>query len=108
MVLKGQFNAKELDELHQLCLHHCKKEPINNPAREKITKQMWKGKVTKCCESTTTSPSGRHLGHFKVLICWFAEVLETEEGKGILIWKELVEESEKNGTINHGLHGGYQ
>eukprot|EP00957_Ditylum_brightwellii_P094216 7173402-Ditylum_brightwellii.AAC.1 len=28
MVLQGEFNTKELDELQQLFLHHCKMEPI--------------------------------------------------------------------------------
>eukprot|EP00957_Ditylum_brightwellii_P178820 13621263-Ditylum_brightwellii.AAC.1 len=119
-------------------------EPIDSPIGEEITKEMWRGKVTKWQESTITSPSCRHLGHFKALVCLFAEAQETEEGKemyskqediinahllGInkihlihilhlykadyslflgLIWKELVEVFEKNGTINCGLHGGCQ
>eukprot|EP00957_Ditylum_brightwellii_P206287 15347702-Ditylum_brightwellii.AAC.2 len=146
-------------------------EPIDRPIGEKITKEMWKRKVTKWCKSATTSPSGRHLGHFKALIHWFTEDPEIEEGKEMhckqediinthvgllnyalekwysykrwqntvniviakllridkihlicilhlykanyllclgLIWKELVEEAEKNGTINCGLHGGRQ
>eukprot|EP00957_Ditylum_brightwellii_P211107 15365761-Ditylum_brightwellii.AAC.1 len=145
-------------------------EPINSPIGEKITKEMWERKVSKKQKSTITSPSSRHLGHFKALIHQFAEDPETEEGKemynkqddiinvyvsllnytlekqysykwwqniiniviakllGInkihlicilhlyeanyslflgLIWKELVEEFEKNNTINHGLHGGH-
>eukprot|EP00957_Ditylum_brightwellii_P211456 15366183-Ditylum_brightwellii.AAC.2 len=137
----------------------------------KITKNQWKDKVIKWHESTTTSPSGRHVGNFKALICWFEEFLDTKEGRemyrkrediidthvgllnyavekrysykwwqiivniaiakllGIdkinliqilylyeadyllfigLIWKELVEDAEKRGTINQGIHGGCQ
>eukprot|EP00957_Ditylum_brightwellii_P135291 10316447-Ditylum_brightwellii.AAC.1 len=65
MVLKGQFNSEELDELQQLFLHHCKMEPINSPIGDKITKEMWKGKVARWCKSTTTSPSGRNLGQLQ-------------------------------------------
>eukprot|EP00957_Ditylum_brightwellii_P129667 9891396-Ditylum_brightwellii.AAC.1 len=56
-------------------------ETSNNLIGTKITKKQWKGKVTKWSESTTTSPSGRHLGHFKALICWFEESLGTKEGR---------------------------
>eukprot|EP00957_Ditylum_brightwellii_P182984 13937245-Ditylum_brightwellii.AAC.1 len=56
-------------------------EPINGTIGEKATKEMWRGKVSKWQESTTTSPSGRHLGNFKVLANWFAEDPETDEGK---------------------------
>eukprot|EP00957_Ditylum_brightwellii_P085632 6514191-Ditylum_brightwellii.AAC.1 len=94
-------------------------ETSDNLIGTKITKEQWKGKVAKWHKSTTTSLSGRHLGHFKALIHWFAESPDTEEGREMfrkredifnarLIWKELVEEAEKRGTINQELHGGCQ
>eukprot|EP00957_Ditylum_brightwellii_P183359 13966443-Ditylum_brightwellii.AAC.1 len=50
---------------------------------KKITKKQQKEKVAKRHESTTTSPSGRHLGHFKALIHRFEEAPETDEGREI-------------------------
>eukprot|EP00957_Ditylum_brightwellii_P212339 15367193-Ditylum_brightwellii.AAC.3 len=81
MVLNGEFNTEELDKVLKLFIHHCKVEPTENLIGTKITKDQWKGKVVMWCKSTTTSPSGRHLGHFKVLICRFKESPEIEEGR---------------------------
>eukprot|EP00957_Ditylum_brightwellii_P109747 8371334-Ditylum_brightwellii.AAC.1 len=62
--------------------------PIEEYVGEKITCSKWKGKVAAWRESTTTSPSGHHLGHFKVLIWRFAEDLNTDEGQ-IMHQKQL-------------------
>eukprot|EP00957_Ditylum_brightwellii_P008052 610835-Ditylum_brightwellii.AAC.1 len=48
---------------------------------KKITRDMWKGRVAAWHESTTTSPSGCHLGHFKAFIRRFEEDPNTDEGK---------------------------
>eukprot|EP00957_Ditylum_brightwellii_P163467 12445541-Ditylum_brightwellii.AAC.1 len=63
-------------------------EPIDTLIGKKFTKDKWKGKVAKWHKFTTTSPSGRHLDHFKALMCRFAEDLETEEGKEIYCQQE--------------------
>eukprot|EP00957_Ditylum_brightwellii_P170187 12955206-Ditylum_brightwellii.AAC.1 len=55
--------------------------PIERYVGKKITFDMWKGKVAAWHESSTTSPSGRHLDHFKALIRRFEEDLNTDEGK---------------------------
>eukprot|EP00957_Ditylum_brightwellii_P088533 6742865-Ditylum_brightwellii.AAC.1 len=55
--------------------------PIGKYVGKKITREMWKGKVAAWRKSTTTSPSGHHLGHFKALIWCFAEDPNTDEGK---------------------------
>eukprot|EP00957_Ditylum_brightwellii_P095340 7262338-Ditylum_brightwellii.AAC.1 len=69
----------KLSELQQLFLNHCKVESFESVVGGKLTCDKWKGKAAKWQEATTTSPSGRHLGHFKVLIQRFAEDLNTEE-----------------------------
>eukprot|EP00957_Ditylum_brightwellii_P052942 4014105-Ditylum_brightwellii.AAC.1 len=67
-------------------------EPIDSPIGEKITREMWRGKVEKSQESTTTSPSGRHLGYFKVLVCWFTEDPEAEKGKEMYYkWDDIID-----------------
>eukprot|EP00957_Ditylum_brightwellii_P105613 8052550-Ditylum_brightwellii.AAC.1 len=80
-VLQGQLTDTELTDLQQLFLKHCKMAPIKKYVGEKITCAMWKGKVAAWRESTTTSPSGCHLGHFKALIRRFEENPNTDEGK---------------------------
>eukprot|EP00957_Ditylum_brightwellii_P108199 8255582-Ditylum_brightwellii.AAC.1 len=55
--------------------------PIKKNVGENITHEMWKGKVAAWHESTTTLPSGHHLGHFKALIRCFAEDPNTDEEK---------------------------
>eukprot|EP00957_Ditylum_brightwellii_P144463 11004428-Ditylum_brightwellii.AAC.1 len=62
--------------------------PIDEYVGEKITRLKWKGKVAAWHESTTTSPSGRQLGHFKALIWCFAEDPNTDEGQ-IMHQKQL-------------------
>eukprot|EP00957_Ditylum_brightwellii_P070438 5351935-Ditylum_brightwellii.AAC.1 len=86
MVLKGEFNAKELDEVQKLFIQHCKLEPVDKVIGTKITKEQWKGKVAKWRGNTTTSPPGRHLGHFKTLIGKFAESPDRDKGQE-MIWK---------------------
>eukprot|EP00957_Ditylum_brightwellii_P159116 12109756-Ditylum_brightwellii.AAC.1 len=55
--------------------------PIEKYMGKKITCTMWKGKVAAWRESTTTSLSEHHLGHFKALIRCFAEDPNTDKGK---------------------------
>eukprot|EP00957_Ditylum_brightwellii_P121795 9288106-Ditylum_brightwellii.AAC.1 len=55
--------------------------PIEEYIGNKITWSKWKGKVAAWRESTTTSTSGRHLGHFKALIWRFTEDPNTDEGQ---------------------------
>eukprot|EP00957_Ditylum_brightwellii_P131876 10056724-Ditylum_brightwellii.AAC.1 len=56
-------------------------EPSDTLIGVKMIKEQWKGKVATWHDSTTTSPSGRHLLHFKVLLPRFAEKLEAEAGR---------------------------
>eukprot|EP00957_Ditylum_brightwellii_P140240 10685465-Ditylum_brightwellii.AAC.1 len=62
--------------------------PIKKYVGKKITCDMWNGKVAAWHESTTTLPSGCHLGHFKALIRHFEEDLNTDEGK-IMYQKQI-------------------
>eukprot|EP00957_Ditylum_brightwellii_P189839 14452549-Ditylum_brightwellii.AAC.1 len=80
-VLSGTFTNDKLSKLQQLFLNHCKVKSFESVVVGKLTHTKWKGKVAKWCKATTTSPSGRHLEHFKVLTHRFSEDLNTEEGK---------------------------
>eukprot|EP00957_Ditylum_brightwellii_P192706 14673518-Ditylum_brightwellii.AAC.1 len=64
-VMNGTFTNDKLSKLQQLFLNHCKVESFESVVGGKLTHTKWKGKVAKWHKATTTSPSGRHLGHFK-------------------------------------------
>eukprot|EP00957_Ditylum_brightwellii_P080025 6085974-Ditylum_brightwellii.AAC.2 len=69
-------------------------EPSDTLISKKITKDQWRGKVTKWHESTTTSPSGRHSRRFKALICMFKEAPETK-------WHESTTTSPSGRHLRH-------
>eukprot|EP00957_Ditylum_brightwellii_P155032 11800085-Ditylum_brightwellii.AAC.1 len=69
LVLQGDYTNNKIDNITQLFLWHCTAEPIDHEIGTKITQESWKIRVRTWREATTTSPSGQHLGHFKVLVC---------------------------------------
>ena len=69
-VLRGEYDSSALDENVQLLLSHLEhvQEMLQCPSRPTITESEFIGKLKVWTESTTTSPSGLHLGHYKSLI----------------------------------------
>lgn len=67
MTLEGDYDASELDEITGLLIKHFKRcdVPTN---RQGITAEEFVAKIRNWMESTTTSPSGIHLGHYHALI----------------------------------------
>ena len=70
-VLDGTVNLKQLPltTLQQLYFKEMKKteQPLIKKVKNKISLDEMKYAFTKWKERTTTSPSGRHLGHYKAL-----------------------------------------
>ena len=69
-VLNGKYNTKheadgELTEIMKLVLTNCVKITSQKKTNPEITVQQLKGKIKALREGTTTSPSGRHVGHYK-------------------------------------------
>jgi exonuclease III len=69
-ILNGEYDATGLDENVALLIQHLKQSAemaavISHPT---ITEQEYIGKLKVWKESTSTSPSGLHLGHYKALI----------------------------------------
>ena len=57
------------DSVQRLLRHMEKVHEIHQqPSQATITAEEFEGKIRVWTESTTTSPSGLHLGHFKALI----------------------------------------
>eukprot|EP00957_Ditylum_brightwellii_P161619 12305375-Ditylum_brightwellii.AAC.1 len=67
LILNGDYSNEELDVLAKKLLNHCKREKENLTIGESITEKEWKNKIKVWTEKTTTSPSGRYLGHLKAL-----------------------------------------
>ena len=69
-ILDGTFDYSDYDSNVQLLLQHLQhvEEIVRMPATPTITEQEYTSKLKVWSESTTTSPSGMHLGHYKTLI----------------------------------------
>ena len=67
MILDGDYDASELEEITGLLIKHLKRceVPTN---KQGITAEEFVGKIRTWVESTTTSPLGIHLGHYHALI----------------------------------------
>jgi hypothetical protein len=69
-ILDGVYNSTTLNGNVQLLFSHMKQvhDIRQNPSKPTITEEEFEGKLRVWTESTTTSPSGLHLGHYKALI----------------------------------------
>jgi hypothetical protein len=68
LILKGEFSNDELDDVTQLLLQHCEATTQLDSISTRLTLDEFIGKIRVWRESTSTSPSSRHLGHYKALI----------------------------------------
>ena len=68
LILEGNWEPPDIDELSQSMISHMKARVELDSVQGGFTKEEWIGKIKAWPESTTTSPSGFHLGHSKVLI----------------------------------------
>ena len=69
-ILQGQYKSDHIDEHVRLLLNHMEQvhEMATNPSFPTISEDDFRNKLRVWTESTTTSPSGLHLGHYKALI----------------------------------------
>ena len=66
-ILEGNYQNEKVTNLTNLFLQQMKRR-TNNTIPDIITKEEMMTKYKLWREQTTTSPSGRHLGHYKALI----------------------------------------
>ena len=71
MVLDGTYTPGALDDCTKLLIKHLKRLPDVKPVEARITDSALVAKLRLWRESTTTSPSGMHLGHWKALVADF-------------------------------------
>jgi hypothetical protein len=68
LVLKGEFESEEITEIARLMLDNVTRVIEVEDNVRFVTKKDFTGKFKAWRESTSTSPSGRHLGHYKALV----------------------------------------
>ena len=68
-MLEGNYRNDDLDDATQLWISHFKHHLFENdvPMQPYVTGAQFIGKMKIWKESTSTSPSGYHLGHWKSL-----------------------------------------
>jgi hypothetical protein len=67
MILRGEYSNDELDDITQLLLKHCQYVSSPDVIKPELSLAEFTGKLCIWRESTSMSPSGRHLGHYKAL-----------------------------------------
>ena len=67
LVLEGNYSNRDIDHVSQTLLDSFTRVTDLDQFQAKITKEDMSGKFRKWRESMSTSPSGRHLGHYKLL-----------------------------------------
>jgi hypothetical protein len=72
-ILQGHYDASKLEKPVQLLIAHLQQHNLNAedtqvPLQSTITEEAYIAKLKRWSESTSTSPSGLHLGHYKALI----------------------------------------
>ena len=63
MVLEGKYTEKDFGEIERMFLDHLVRVSKSDRFKGEVTIDDFKKKMKKWRESTSTSPSGRHLGH---------------------------------------------
>ena len=79
LILRGEYSTDELDDTTKLFLDTCSNLTCGDSDLPILTFKAFRTKLRKWPERTSTSPSGRHLGHYKALICNIAGDLSPEE-----------------------------
>lgn len=69
MVLEGTYDSTDETEIQKIFLEHLKRVTPTDKFNERVTIRDFKKAMQKWKERTSTSPSGRHLGHYKVCVC---------------------------------------
>jgi hypothetical protein len=68
LILKGRYDSSDLDTLTQYLIEYMQISHPGKPISAELMEEEFTSKLKVWKESTTTSPSGLHLGHWKALI----------------------------------------
>jgi hypothetical protein len=117
-ILDGQYDTSQLDSNVQLLINHMQQvhEIHKEPSRPTITEGEFREKLKVWTESTTTSPSGLHLGHYKTLIARHSFTTDLFDDELTLEFKQQRDELNQKqqalfqlhlNMINYALERGY-
>ena len=79
MVLKGEYTPEDENNIQQLFLKHLARVTPDDKFNEKVSIKEFRKVMKKWRESTSTSPSGRHLGHYKACVTTIDRLLPPKE-----------------------------
>lgn len=79
LILNGSYTHEDLEETTELLITHLQKQSAE-VVTDEITADNFKTKVEAWRESTSTSPSGVHLGHYKAYYAPHLFDPESQEG----------------------------
>jgi RecA/RadA recombinase len=79
MVLEGDYTDEELTDTQRLLLDNMTRVTEAEDNSQYITDKEFIGKFKVWRESTSTSPSGRHLGHYKALVSIIDKSIKEDE-----------------------------
>ena len=80
MVLDSDYTVEDDNNIQQLFLKHLIRVTTPEQFTTTISLQDFRKKMKKWRESTLTSPSGRHLGHYKACVAAIDKKLFPKEG----------------------------
>ena len=83
LVLNCEYTDKALSHVQRMLLDNMKRVTSNESSPTYLTSTKFDNQMKKWRESTSTSPSGRHLGHYKVLLSTPDRTLKDDEIKDI-------------------------
>ncbi|OEU15138.1 hypothetical protein FRACYDRAFT_239817 [Fragilariopsis cylindrus CCMP1102] len=90
LVLQGEYEDEEITEITRLMLDNLTRITDVDDSPKFLTTEEFKGKFRVWRESTSTSPSGRHLGHYKALVVTIDRSLKEEEREALRNIQEAI------------------
>jgi hypothetical protein len=106
LVLKGEYNDDELSDITRLFLDNMTRVTETEDKPKFVTMKEFTGKFKVWRETTSTSPSGRHLGHYKDLVATIDRSLKEEERKEFVTFQEEISKC-YIGLINYAIKHRY-
>ena len=90
MVLQGDYTVQDQNNIQQLFLKHLVRVTPTDTFNATISLKDFRQKMKKWRESTSTSPSGRHLGHYKACVAVIDKKLFPKERKRLQRLQEQI------------------
>lgn len=114
-ILRGQYDLDDFTPSVAQLLSHLRQteEMASHPNRPTISMEEFEGKIKSWRESTTTSPSGLHLGHYKALFAHHSLSHQKPEDYHRIEQKEILDGMQQDlqklhlTLLNYALQRGY-